>query len=279
MANLREVRGEIAHLATAENVPAAVEEYVGNPMSAPHRKLKIGQYALLIQPVTEGMRAFLDDERPIRKASTPNDLVRAIQLQLECAFEETLQTSPHYPLIQAIHEARYMQHAFGAARFRFKETFQAAISFSAATMYEAACANAAVIMSANDPALDDSVDFHNAVVGSIQLPLAETRLHFEYLVGGGAAQVRKVTDGTQPEYMYYDPVERIAKLRQPLPAWAVGFKSPMRGDSVVDPRVGCPLSFAPDLVIDYYQKVAQEQSIQGIWEPLRYATLTEGGLF
>ncbi len=275
--NFTEVRGEVARLAAAEDVSGAVWEYIGDPKTAPHRALKIGQYALLVQPVTDGLRAFLDDDWPIGKVSTPNELIREFQVRISNTFDRILPLSPNFSLIQIIHNARYMQHAYGAARFRFNETFQAAISFSAATMYEAACANAATIM-AEDPTLTDPLDIYGAIIQSVQLPLAETRLHFDFLVGHIAAKVRDATNESNPESLYYDRENRVAKLARPLPAWTEQPTLPMRGSSVVDPRIGCPVSFAPDLVIDYYQRVAQEQCIQGIWDPIIRPRMTFNGI-
>jgi hypothetical protein len=277
-------RSEITALLAAEDIPVAVQEYVGDPNAdeTPVERLKIGEIALLAQPTSDGLAIFVeDDAAELPEVDQGETLVRLWGKELGGYVLEAVEKSPHLPLLATLHAARSLRAGFGPSCMPLLDDVQAAAAFSVETMYEAANANRAVILAAADPRLEDFVELNAAILRSTQLPLQLARLHFNQLIGGVGLNVRRLPElvigdsqPAKPLSIRYDLTDRKVVLTQPLSKW----EEVKMSDNPRDPRTGCPVSFHPKLVVAYYQKIAQQKIDQDIWEQLPIEPLASHGI-
>jgi hypothetical protein len=263
-----DARTEVRALADSADIGVAVRELVGDPTQADQSTLKIGEYALLIAPLSQGLERFLEVPAGGKaKKLRPSELAFSLSDQIIEQVVPVVEADPNYALMEELHKHREN------APPGFRNNLVMAIRSSAGAMLINAIANMAVIQNAQDPRLRERPKLLDAVERSTQLVLNSPRVHLFWNFTAGQ-EIRELSEhyiagryAENKDAMRYDWERLCAVLTKPLAQWVrrpdieeiAPSATPITISEIPAPdvKIGCPMSFDPKLLIRYYQVVVR----------------------
>lgn len=274
----QEVRKEVQLLYSVDDVGEMVQGYIGDTETASLDALKIAEYALLVKPLSSSLAEYLGGAALGRRIplSAPNLSIRESR-KITVITQRILQESPELPLLSALHVERSKR--LKAEQLGFLPALPEVIARAAHTatesMYGDAAANAIAIKQGGGKDGRSRRYFLEAVSNSTQLPLSHPLIHVNWersvideIGQYGVGQI----DGTGSwniDSLVYDKERDMAVMKRRLQQWVhseglsytTDPSGRIEGEELPrieaipthDVRIGCPISFNPKLVIDFYQ--------------------------
>lgn len=243
-------------------------------------KLKIAEYALLIDPISKGVTNFVEVNpllRPDLAKSTldSSGLGTAVG---HCVYDDVraaVDDDPYKDLLEQLADARGKQLSYGSGISPLDATLQAAAHGSAANTFSAALANYFTAQRAIGHEAD-----HKEIVAitrrSHQLPLARPMVHLveqQTISRTVNAYMTSLFEGspTAMDILKYDPKIRSVVLRQRLKDWPGLAQLEVAGKkySPEDVTIGCPITFAPAVTRRYYETIVGLMERYGVWPRLQ----------
>ena len=240
-------------------------------------KLKMAEYALLIDPISEGVARFVEEPSSQLPSSSGNfRLLPSLFTELTGArvysdVRAALQADPHKSLIERLATARGDTLSYGAAISPLNSTVRAAALSSVTNTFTAVLANGL----AAHRILGDQID-HSELVDitrrSHQLQLARPMVHI-YNQHGNSDTVDQhnmaVINGREPpvEILRYDPSTHKITLAQNPQHWGSELRIETAGgpSGPEDVTIGCPLTFSSELLRKYYETMVDLTEEYDLW--------------
>ncbi len=246
-------------------------------------KLKAIEYGLLIRPIAQGLEAYLNETGvPLEDDFLlPSELTNKIGEMLGEKVVAEYESDVHKPIIDEIAAKRAESLPYPQMTYPVETTLRSAATFSAGALYSVAMANAYAIKKGGGFANRPRQDFVEAVKRSTQLALSAPIVHLEWNVKLNTATYRYATaNSANDSKLVYDAEKDKAVLVEPITEWVDDeaydlFSQSSRPTdpsnftfesfSTQDSRVGCPASFSPELVKQYYSHIVDMVEAHEAW--------------
>jgi hypothetical protein len=262
---------------TADNPLDAAVEYCGL-MDNPDR-LKVAEYALLVPSVRTGMEMYLDsgEYEEEQGARRPSELVKAVGKQLGRTTVRTLAESPYGDVVRVLAERRSELVEYGNMIFPVTGTILQASEFSADAMYGIAVSNGYVIDA--EPSVQSRDGFVAAVKRSHQPALARAVAHILWNpavsseFNAHADSFHSDRPAANDGVLIFDQERQRTAMARPLKDWWISDAGRQLALGAMkvgeieaeDVRVGCPFSFAPELLKRYYEHIVDAIELADCW--------------
>jgi hypothetical protein len=267
-----EARVGVENLLASDDPTAAVAELMEGARSV--NVFKVAQYGLLVPIISTGLTGFLDTpltERPPTPDSPnyidPSNLIgmevakRAVE-----AYEDT--TPDTREIIDDIAKKREQAGEFITTSV--PRILEDGANFSADSMVTTANLNSMVIARAVPQLPNRQTAYQRAIRASTQPALARAVVHAVSNQAVGAAFANQLSTEVHVRPHRVDPVVayhftgRHTVLTKPLHRLP-GLDHLGRSMPAQSVRVGCPLSFDPELLMAYYERVVDEVALTCGW--------------
>jgi hypothetical protein len=240
-------------------------------------KLKIAEYALLISPITQGVKDYLKNSKLTgeREVLDPNDLVTRVGLSIADAVLGRLNEDPHAELIDDIARRRSELVSYGNLVYPIENTIEGAALFSTSSLMRSAITNAFVVDQSSPIGNRSRPEFIDAVKNSQQPALSRLVMHAIWnkaIVKESGDYLDSLMDGTDSlnkGAVIYDLKNHKAVPGYRLQRWRVSpdmapeypeyseltaSEDGPRIEDIPTPdvRIGCPFSFDLELAKEYY---------------------------
>jgi hypothetical protein len=235
--------------------------------------LKVAQYALLVPIVSTGISGFLGTvlvERPKSRdphRSLSDQIGDDVAAQTARAYQQT--PLPTRQAIELFARKRDGSSASKLSTVPVSVVLNGGAKFSASSMVETADLNAIVIGKARPELQVSGAEYKTVIKDSCHPALARATMHAALnekvraaFLNQASAERSHRAHMPNPHVVRYDPKLQRAVLEEPLKRMGEGEKDPP------DVRVGCPLSFDPELLKAYYERVVDEVELSRGWKPV-----------
>ncbi len=282
-----EARKMVSGIINSEDPYESTREFVAG--SNDPTVLKIGQYALLVPLVKQGMLQYLENNAAFDSIPCfdPSGLESGIGGELGDRTIEIFDEHPHKEVIDEFAKRRAELVSYGEMIFPVENTLREASLFSSTAMFGVAISNALAIDREMPHTLRPRVQFIDSVKKSHQPAFSRAVMHmlwntktsdeFFQHAEGLITLIPHVND----EAILYDSSRNQAVLTKPLTQWLIstahtyiagaGFQPVTDGPHeigdipIADARVGCPFSFEPELLKRFYEHVVDVMEAKHCW--------------
>jgi len=268
-----EARKIVSDLASAQDVQSAVRVFVETDSSYLLDRLKVAEYALLVDPIQQAVRALLQNiesgDVRINPDAAPEEVAGQLSKELIDLVTDRLQQSGRYELVDELAERRatlLRKSELGQMVAPISHAIRSASMSAVHSMQTAAEASYHVARrSSSGPELRD------AVRSSTHLAFAHPVVHLEDHAivniilrahNGLAVQGR-----VHPEALLRLEQGKVV-LAKPIAKWNLGPTLQLEdvADRHGDVKVGCPFSFAGRDIREKFYQAVLDSTLGSFWE-------------
>lgn len=282
--SLGEARKTVTDLTSQPEVSPALLEYAN---SDDPDLLKIAHYALLIEPITLGVKDHLNANSNNQELGLlpPSELVSQIGSSVAKLTMNRIEADPNNLLIENISRRRAEIVPYSKMIYPVEQTINNATKFSASSLAQAAIINALLIGRETKSDNMARSDFIKAVKASSQPALSKMIMHIVWNNASAAefscrtAELVYFPEDANVDDLSYKPNKDKVNLDTPLPEWTISDpltfsnhpelkesdKPKISDIPTHDVRIGCPFSFDPKLAKDYYTSVVDDLERYHSW--------------
>lgn len=237
----------------------------GNLSDMSTDELKELEYGMLVGPISRGLRNYLDDNElaSINEQFNASQLLEAVGLRLAREIIAQFKVDPNFPAMSMAANERAGRHDENLAAniAPLAQTIITASISSANALYDSACAAMATLQEDGAASKRGHTDLIEIVKRSTQLPLSRAASALSWQQSTDEAIFQYVTlKGPNRELLLrFNAEEELVRMTKPIPAWHDHFNYSSSETSRIgdikpaDERIGCPISFEPGLLAEYYR--------------------------